>query len=79
MFVSRFALAAASALMISGCAPAPWHPSANHPADLAQEAGVVQPISALERYRASDKPAAKPQPPSSEPAAHEHGHGEAKP
>jgi hypothetical protein len=76
MFVSRFALAAAGALMISGCAPAPWQRPANHPADPAQDAGVVQPISALERYRASGKAAEKPQPPPAKPAPHEHGHGE---
>jgi hypothetical protein len=64
--------------MISGCAPAPWQRPANHPADPAQDAGVVQPISALERYRASDKAAEKPQPPP-ERKPHEHEQGEDNP
>lgn len=80
MFVSRFALAAASALMmISGCAPVPWQPPAGHPADPGQEAGVVQPVSALEHYRAPDKPAVKPQPPSTDPMPPDHGHEKGEP
>jgi hypothetical protein len=56
MFQGRFALAAASALILSGCAAAPWQRPADHPADPGAAAGVVQPVTALERYRSTAAP-----------------------
>jgi hypothetical protein len=46
------ALAAASALILSGCASTAWQPPAHHPADPATAPGYTQPLTALERYRA---------------------------
>ncbi len=46
------ALAAASALILSGCAGNGWQPPAHHPADSAARPGHTPPLTALERYRA---------------------------
>lgn len=51
MFQGRFALAAASALILSGCAAAPWQRPADHPADPGAAAGAAPSVTALERYR----------------------------
>lgn len=80
MFLHNLALAAAGALILSGCAPAAWQRPANHPADPGQASGRVQPVSAFEQYRAN-KPAATNAPGSTAPKEDPHaGHGkEAKP
>lgn len=59
MFQGRFALAAASALILSGCAAGPWQRPADHPADPGATAGAAPSVTALERYRATAVPAGK--------------------
>lgn len=59
MFQGRFALAAASALIFSGCAAGPWQRPADHPADPGAAAGAEPPVTALERYRATAVPDGK--------------------
>lgn len=81
MFQSKFALAAASAVILSGCAATPWQRPADHPADPAQPAGFVQSVTALDRYReaaaqstapdASEAPGDKSSPKAAPPRKHD--------
>jgi hypothetical protein len=78
MFQQTFALAAASVLILSGCAVGPWQRAADHPADPAGQAGVVQPVTSLERYRATTaQPTgaseSKASPPEDAHSQHHHG------
>jgi hypothetical protein len=66
------ALAAASALILSGCATTAWQPPAHHPADPAAQPGHMPPVTALERYRAGTT-TPEPAEPSSGATEHE-GH-----
>lgn len=78
MFQQKFALAAASVLILSGCAVGSWQRAADHPADPAGQAGMVQPVTSLERYRAAAQPskASKPEASPSEDGHSHHQHGE---
>jgi hypothetical protein len=79
MFQHKFALAAASVLILSGCAASEWRRIADHPADPTAAAGVTHPVISLERYRASaaQPPGAlEPQVSPSEDAHPHHHHGE---
>lgn len=60
MFSNRLALAAAGALMLSGCAAGTWQRAADHPADPAAAPGFVNPATVLERYRATQSSAPAP-------------------
>jgi hypothetical protein len=80
MFQGKFALAAASALIIAGCAAGPWQQPADHPADPGAAIGVSQPVTALERYRSgaaqSTAPPSADADASSGDAGSHHHHGE---
>lgn len=59
--ITKIALAAASALIISGCATSAWQQPPHHPADPGAEPGFTPAISSLDRYRDHAKPAAAPE------------------
>ena len=48
---TTIALAAASALILSGCATTSWHQPPDHPADPGAAPGITQPMTSLDRYR----------------------------
>ena len=48
---TKFALAAAGALIVSGCATSAWQPMPGHPADPSALSGAATPITTLSRYR----------------------------
>lgn len=82
------ALAAASALIVSGCATASWQRPPNHPADPGAAPGVTQAITSLDRYRSnaaqtskSDSKAEENDRPASDEMDHAggHRHGESQP
>lgn len=52
---TTIAFAAASALIISGCATSAWQQPPNHPADPSGEPGITTAITSLDRYSARAK------------------------
>lgn len=89
MFKTKIlALAAASALIVSGCATTSWQRPPNHPADPGADPGVVQAITSLGRYRSGaaqtttpDAKAKEKDQPASDEMDHAggHQHGESQP
>jgi hypothetical protein len=83
---TTIALAAASALILSGCATTSWHQPPDHPADPGAAPGITQPMTSLDRYRSHAAQTATPEAATGRKAAPDetdhsghHMHGESQP